>query len=117
GENCILIDKGANQHVTVNYVETLRYIIEQSDVLVIQLEIPIEAVKHAMKIAKDKGVIVLFNPAPATEEAKTLLQYADIIKPNEKEILLLNGLEVNKVLDEKQCINLARNLRKKDLMR
>lgn len=112
GENCILIDKGANQYITEEHVENFSYSIEQADVLIVQLEVPIEAVKRAMQIAKDKGTLVIFNPAPAAEEAKQLIQYADVINPNETELLILNGLDPNETLSEERCIDLARRLEK-----
>ena len=65
GENSIVVASGANADITVDDIESIRQQIEASSILLLQLEIPVPAVKKAAEIAHNAGVYVILNPAPA----------------------------------------------------
>ena len=65
GENAIIILAGANSTVSPADVEKLRPQLEQADCLVLQLEIPLETVMAAAKLARSLGKVVILDPAPA----------------------------------------------------
>ena len=65
GENAIIILAGANSTVSLADVEKLRPQLEQADCLVLQLEIPLETVMAAAKLARSLGKVVILDPAPA----------------------------------------------------
>ncbi len=65
--------------------------------LLLQLEIPIPTVLSAAKLAKQNGVRVILNPAPAKQLPDELIALADFIIPNETEVGLLTGMEVNDI--------------------
>ena len=94
GENCILVAPGANGTLSVNDIEKARGEIENSDTLLMQLEIPMETVEYAAKIAADKGVKVVLNPAPAQALSNSLLKNLYMIIPNKTEAELLTGVKV-----------------------
>jgi len=93
GENSIILYPGANHQVTVEWVEKNRSYIEDADVMLLQLEIPVEVSLAAAEIADKSDTIVIFNPAPVHQIPERLFQLTDIITPNETELALLAGEE------------------------
>ncbi|MDG6235943.1 ribokinase [Glaesserella parasuis] len=94
GENSIVISAGANADLSEALVEQHKSHIEQADILLMQLESPLQAVAKAAKIAKKAGVKVVLNPAPAQPLPDSLLSQIDIITPNETEAEILTGIKV-----------------------
>lgn len=92
GDNSIIIIAGANGQVSVEMVERHRKLIEEADIILMQLEIPIETVGYVKNMAKQMGKIVIIDPAPAvTNLPKDFWEDVDYIKPNETEIEILTG--------------------------
>ena len=92
GENRIILYKGANHSVTKADVDEGLKNAKPGDALVMQLEIPLETVTYAAAVAKQKGMLVLLNPAPAVPLVEELLKNVDIIAPNETETEILTGV-------------------------
>jgi len=100
GENCIVVIPGANSLVTKDMIDKNINAIEEADIVVMQLEIPIETIQYVCKIAKEKGKMVVLDPAPARNDLpEELFKDVDIIKPNETEIEILSGIEVKNEKD------------------
>ena len=95
GDNRIIIDAGANGKVTNADVDEGLKNAKSGDILVMQLEIPLDVVVYASKIAKNKGMTVILNPAPAVPLPSELMQNVDIITPNETETQILTGISVD----------------------
>ncbi|MGE8203767.1 ribokinase [Heyndrickxia sp. NPDC080065] len=93
GENAIVLFPGANFQVTSELVEQSAPIIENSEVLVLQLEIPLEAVEKAVYIAAQHGTKVILNPAPSHHLPNSLLKNVTFLTPNETELTQLTGIE------------------------
>ena len=93
-ENCIVVASGANGDITVEDIEANRNDIEKAAILLLQLEIPVDAVVRAAKIAHEAGVYVVLNPAPAYDLPEEIYQYLSLIIPNQTEIALMTGIEV-----------------------
>lgn len=95
-ENQILVTIGACDHITPEEIEAARDNIEQSAVLLTQLETNLEAVLQAVRIAHAKGVTVILNPAPAPAQPLPdgLLSMVDILTPNETEAEVLSGVKI-----------------------
>jgi len=85
GENSIAVAGGANDRLCRDDIERARTAIESADVVVLQLEVPLEAVEHAVSIARTAGTRVILNPAPARPLEATLLASVDVLTPNETE--------------------------------
>ena len=85
GENSIAVAGGANDRLSSDDIERARPAIEAADVLLLQLEVPLEAVAHAVSIAQSAGTRVILNPAPARPLSAALLARVDILTPNETE--------------------------------
>jgi len=94
GRNCISVAPGANATLSPDDLAPMRGEIERAAAVVMQLETPIETVAWAAKVARDAGVTVVLNPAPAAELPADLYSCLDWITPNETEAKLLTGVEV-----------------------
>jgi len=94
GENSIAVASGANANLSPADVERAGEAIRQADVLLMQLETPLETVAAAAELAAVNGVRVILNPAPARPLPDELLQRVTILTPNESEAELLTGIPV-----------------------
>ena len=94
-ENCIAVAPGANADLTPEDVDSVADVIRSADYLILQLEIPVESVLRAAKIAHEAGVYVILNPAPACHLPEELFGYISLITPNQTEFALLSGVEDN----------------------
>ncbi len=103
GQNSIVLSPGANAEVKPADVEPASFLDPSTGsgrrpkLLLLQLEIPTETVLHAARLAKESGLRVLLNPAPARELPDELLALADFIIPNETELSLLTGKTVSDI--------------------
>lgn len=95
GENVISVAPGANGDLSVEDIESIADVIKESDYLILQLEIPIDAVIRAAQIAHEAGVYVILNPAPACELPSKIFQYISLITPNQTETELMTGVKLN----------------------
>ena len=94
GNNSIVVVPGANSAFRPEDVEANRYLIEQCEIMILQLEIPLDTVCYAAKLAKSLGKTVILDPAPVPEHfPEELYKYVDIVKPNETELGMLTGIE------------------------
>ena len=92
GQNSIVLSPGANGKVSPADVKTASF--SDHKLLLLQLEIPIETVLSATQHAKEKGLRVLLNPAPARILPEELISLPDFILPNETELSLLTNQPV-----------------------
>lgn len=93
GENRIILDKGANGCLAKEDIDEFLKDAESGDIYLTQLENPIEIIGYGVQKAKEKGMFVVLNPAPANVGIKPYLQYCDLITPNETELEILGGKE------------------------
>lgn len=99
GDNSIIVVEAANRHVTPEYVEQARAVIEQADIVLIQQEIPAETVLLVSRICKQSGVPLLLNPAPARPVEAEVIDNSAYLTPNEHEAsLLFDGTELGESL-------------------
>lgn len=94
-ENSIVVASGANADMTVTDIDSVADIIKSSGILLLQLEIPMNAVVHAAEIAYNAGVQVVLNPAPAAVLPAELLKCVSILIPNETEASAISGIDIN----------------------
>ncbi|HEU5318942.1 MAG TPA: ribokinase [Chloroflexota bacterium] len=92
GGNAIVVVPRANMRLTEQDVRKARGAISAADVLLLQLEVPLEASLAAAKIARQAGVRVILNPAPARDLPDALYAAVDVLTPNESETQLLTGV-------------------------
>ena len=89
GENTIIVVPGANGRLSVADIEAARKLIAEADILLMQLEIPLAVVEYAAQAAREGGVTVILNAAPARPLTPQLLSLVDYLVANETEVLLL----------------------------
>ena len=115
-ENCIVVASGANGDITTEDIEANRKEIEEAAILLLQLEIPVEAVVRAAKIGHEAGVYVVLNPAPACDLPEEIYQYLSLIIPNQTEIALMTGIEANDEEGAAKAVEALRNKGVKDVI-
>ncbi|MGV1793642.1 ribokinase [Rhizobium sp. A37_96] len=103
GDNAIIVYPGAAGTISRADVEDARDAIESSRVFVTQLEQPVEAAETALRIARDAGVVTIFNPAPAEIFPDTIYSLCDYIVPNETEAAALVGFELLSIEDVRRA--------------
>lgn len=106
GENCIVVASGANAYLTPADVDKASDEIENSDLVLMQLEIPIETVEYVAEMASKKGIKVILNPAPARALSDNLLKHLYIIIPNKSEAEILSGIKVCDIESAKQAADI-----------
>jgi len=94
GENCIVVASGANSSLNASDIDKASAEIESADLVLMQLEIPIDTVEYVAEMANKKGIKVILNPAPAQALSNKLLKYLYIIIPNKSEAEILSGIKV-----------------------
>lgn len=113
-ENTIIYLEGANKELDQQYVK--ESIQQQTDctMLLVQLETPYHVILEAMKTAKKQGITVVLDPAPTTYVTEELLEYADLVLPNERETESITGVDV---VDEMTALAAVAFFRKKGVHR
>lgn len=96
GNNCIVVIPGANKNCDKPYLQFLTSVIEKYDIVMFQMEIPIDAIFFGIEYAKKHGKTVILNPAPAPKYLPIeVLKLIDYITPNETELEKITGYSVN----------------------
>ncbi|SDM70219.1 ribokinase [Sediminibacillus halophilus] len=104
-DNSIVVIPGANQNWNADNIADFSEEIGAADVLVMQLEIPIDAVHQALKLAKQHRVPTILNPAPAKQLPEEMLRLADFITPNRTELETLTG---RRITTDEELVNTIR---------
>jgi ribokinase len=108
GENSILIVKGANSGLSPVDVERAAEDLKVCDLILLQLEVPLETVYAAIAFGARHGVKTLLNPAPATPELDPAkIRDVNFLVPNETELGILTGMPVE---SESEIASAARSL-------
>ncbi len=92
GQNMIVVTPGANGRVSPADIDAAETLIAGASAVVVQLEIPLPAVRRALEIARAHGVLSVVNPAPADPGVLAMLPLADVVTPNELELMALTGI-------------------------
>lgn len=94
GENCIAVASGANAALSPGDVDKAEEVIEQGDIVLMQLETPIDTVTYAAHMAHAKGKKVILNPAPALPLPESLFEHLYMIIANETEAEFISGVKI-----------------------
>ncbi|MEE3955300.1 ribokinase [Peribacillus frigoritolerans] len=101
GDNSIIFVKGANDFITPEYVQKAKKVIEESDIVLVQQEIPEETVEYLAELCNTLQKRLLLNPAPARKLSEAVIQQASFLTPNEHEFeILFDGRDRTEVLTE-----------------
>jgi ribokinase len=118
GENTIVVASGANALLTSEDIRNAEPAISQADVLLMQLETPVEPLCTAAQMAHEKGKYVILNPAPAPKAPlpSDLLRHIDLIIPNETEATSITGIEITDLQSAERALEALKKLGAKDAM-
>jgi ribokinase len=108
GENSIVVASGANARLCPLDIERVKDEIGSAEVLLVQLEAPLEAVQHAIHIAGKSDSLVIVNPAPAQHLNRSWFHDVDVITPNKIEAEMLAGMRIT---DDASLAAAARQIR------
>lgn len=96
GDNSIVVIQGANNECDVAYLQEQEDAFQECDIVMMQMEIPLEAIHYAVHKSAQLKKTVILNPAPAPKElSQDILSCTDYLIPNETELNRLAGLESN----------------------
>lgn len=99
GENRIIIISGANGMVDCGFIDSKLELILECDIILLQLEIPVETVIYAVKLLKNHGKTVILDPAPAAKLPDDIYPGIDYITPNETELEAHTGIKIENDAD------------------
>lgn len=97
--NTIVVVSGANYALTPADIDCNREAFQQADAVLLQLEIPLDVVRHALCTARTLGRMTVLNPAPYQPLGEDILSLVDIFIPNEVEFAQCTGLPVGTVAE------------------
>jgi ribokinase len=103
GENRILVVKGANDTLTARDVEKAAALLKRADLIVLQLEIPLETVYYTVRFAQKNGIRVILNPAPAAPLSLQQLSGVTYLIPNETEAEAISLKAVTTLEDAREA--------------
>jgi ribokinase len=99
GQNRILVVKGANDSLTPKAVEKAAPLLKRADLIVMQLEIPLETVYYTIRFARKHDLPVILNPAPAAPLSLESLTGVTYLIPNETEAESISQKSVTTIDD------------------
>jgi len=94
GQNTIIVAAGANMRVSRADIDEAASVLGAALGLIVQLEAPLDVVAYSMRLARQAGLVVVLNPAPAQALSPEFLALADVLVPNEREASTLTGVAV-----------------------
>ena len=103
GQNRIIVVKGANDTLSPEDVDAAAPLLRKADTIVMQFEVPLRTVYHAVRFAKANGVRCIVNPAPAQPVDFKEVAAADYFIPNESEAEVISGMPVTSADETKKC--------------
>ena len=108
GDNCIILDSGANSIVSKEIIDRNINVIKEADVVIMQLEIPIETATYIAKFAHDAGVQAILTPAPVTDLPSDLLRNTDVIILNETETEYITKIYPDTEENRLKCLEILK---------
>lgn len=106
GENRVTVYKGASSLIDLNDLESFKEIIKNSDILLVQNEVPYDVLQEAISYAKQNNVYTILNPAPAVYDLKDIINDVNLLIPNEQEAYSI----YNKKIEDLECKDVLNNV-------
>lgn len=93
-DNTIVVVKGANDKVDIEYINSIKDSLLKNDMVVLQHEIPLETVHYIIDLCYENNIPTVLNPAPAADVPKEIIDKVTYLTPNEHEVGLIFGDEM-----------------------
>jgi len=116
GRNSIILTPSANYGITPEDVASLKPMFEKVDVLLVQLEIPLETTEAALELARACRILSILDAGPAQKVPAAILQKADIVSPNETEAEAITDMAVRSLDDARAAAARLRDLGAKEVV-
>ncbi len=116
GDNFIMVESGANGSFSPSVAEEKAELIKSADMVILQLEIPVETVMRIMEIAKSSKTTVILNPAPYKNLPPDAYRLVDYLIPNEHEAQSLTGIDTSNADGVEKSIKLIRDMGVKNVI-
>jgi ribokinase len=100
GDNSIIVVAGSNYKITREIIDKNVDVILDADIVLIQLEIPMDIVEYTAELCNKNNIKLMLNPAPAVELSEKLIRYSTFITPNEHELKIIFGNKNSENTDE-----------------
>jgi ribokinase len=100
GDNSIIVVAGSNYKITREIIDKNIDVILDADIVLIQLEIPMDIAEYTADLCKKNNIKIMLNPAPAVELSESLIQNSTFITPNEHELKIIFGKKNSGSIDE-----------------
>lgn len=108
GENFIIMDYGVTNKMDVAFVDRAESCIQESDVVMAVLEVPVPVAMRAMELGRKHGKTTILNPAPAVPIPNEFFPLVDYLTPNESELRILLGLRPDDPRPSRDLVDLLR---------
>lgn len=92
-DNTIVVVAGANNEVTIDYVQSIQEALLKCDIVLLQHEIPQKTIEYVIEFCHENGIQIVLNPGPARPVKKEILEKVTYLTPNEHETVILFGKE------------------------
>lgn len=109
GNNSIIVVPGSNMNISKLEILRAEEAIKDSDIVVAQLETPMDAAAEAFRLAKKYNKFTVLNPSPSKILSNELIENTDMIIPNETEAYGITGIEVKDIESAKRASRLFFN--------
>lgn len=93
-QNSIVVSPGTNFEVKEDDIDNNIEAIKNSDIVVLQLETPLNTIKYALNKAKELNKYTILNPAPAVKLDDEIIKNVDLLTPNETELEIISGVSI-----------------------
>lgn len=103
GQNSIIVTPSANYGILPEDIEAMAPVFERADVVLMQLEIPLETVEATLDMARRTGTLSILDAGPAQAVPDALVAKADVVSPNETEAEAMTGVAVRSVDDAREA--------------
>jgi ribokinase len=103
GGNRIFVVKGANDALSTADIDAAAPLLSRVDCIVLQFEIPLEVVAHTVRVARQRRIRCIVNPAPAQRIDLATFAGVEYFIPNETEAEVLTGLPLRSIEDARAC--------------
>lgn len=103
GQNQILVVSGACDNITEEEIRNTESLLDEASIVLLQLEINMDAIEKVIEVAHEKGKRIVLNTAPAQKLPDSLLQKVNIVTPNEIEAGILTDMKVETIDDAEKA--------------
>ena len=115
-QNSIVVSPGANFEVKEDDIDNNIEAIKNSDIVVLQLETPLNTIKYALNKAKELNKYTILNPAPAVKLDDEIIKNVDLLTPNETELEIISGVSIETEEDIQKAAQIMIEKRVKELI-